>query len=392
MAVISNYTSAELITLPIQKSSFFIAMLVTGMTSMSIELIQGVPLVLGFIKRKLLANTPRKEFEYNQPPALPYGPIYAALVIKFLLGVCYSVAAPLILPFTALFFFIAYLVYKYQLIYVYETPLETGGTWWPKVFNLICICLGIFQLMTLGAILLITGDSENGNGKKQGSMVIAMLIFNAVYWWACRRWIAPKGQFVSKSDVEIVDDDEMDKYRADDEALEDRVYNPALVKPLWRVWVWKQSRELLNKYYEPEYVDLADYIQKQRGTATDDSSNSDGTIRRNNKRVISFLQRHPIHATSPNTEAPPELQAVAREIGADLPVLVAADDLDDMRGSVLPSYSRDASVPRAADHYPRDRPYELHTYNQNTTGDDEWADVRTFKSTEDLNPIYDRRR
>ncbi|KNC99770.1 uncharacterized protein SPPG_05148 [Spizellomyces punctatus DAOM BR117] len=370
----------------IDKSSFFIAMIVTGMTSIAIELIQGVPLVLGFIKRHLFANTPRKEFDYNQAPALPYGPIYALILIKFLLGVCYSVAAPLILPFTSAFFFAAYLVYKYQLIYVYETPLETGGTWWPKVFTLLCICIGSFQLMTLGAILLIaTGVSAEGNGKRQAIMLVVLMCLNVVYWWACRRWLAPQG-FMSKSDLELVES--AGKWN-DNEELEDRVYNPALVKPLWRVWVWKQAREVQDKYYTPEYQDIEDFIRKTRPVSvggrgevgsTDDFTEVAGTIRRNAKRVLSFYHRHPLHSTSPNAEAPPELEHVAQEAGESLPIVVAVpDDEQDPNitaGSGLPTYSSSATL------HSLERPYELQDYASQREIP---VDVRSFSSTENLN-------
>ncbi|TPX60423.1 hypothetical protein PhCBS80983_g01814 [Powellomyces hirtus] len=355
-----------------QKSNFFMTIIVTELSSVGLELMQGIPLAIHFIRRHFFSNTPRKEFEYKQPPDLPYGAVYAQLLIKFLLGVSYSVAVPLILPFTSLFFSVAYLVYKYQLLYVYETPLETGGSWWPKVFTLVCASMAAFQTMTLGGILLVTGSNTRG----QATMVFIAVVFNVVFWWSCRRWLAPQGQFVSKR-VPGSEKNSATITRPtnshEDESLEDRVYNPALVKPLQHVWVWPRSREILHKYYQSQYYDLDDYIRKKAPLRPKVTNQYDDveedlkrktTSRRNAKRVISFHRRHPLHLTRDDAEQPPELEAVAQQAGEDLPVLVATEDdgadyPDDVEYAASPSsislrpvrsvYKRDDAVPRPAE-------------------------------------------
>lgn len=41
------------------------------------------------------------------------------VLLIFTLGLTYSIIAPMILPFTTLYFGLAYLVYKYKLLFVY---------------------------------------------------------------------------------------------------------------------------------------------------------------------------------------------------------------------------------------------------------------------------------
>lgn len=57
---------------------------------------------------------------------------------------------PLILPFTALFFGLSYLVYKYRLLNVYHRPFESRGQAWPIAFNRIALGLFVFQLFQTG--------------------------------------------------------------------------------------------------------------------------------------------------------------------------------------------------------------------------------------------------
>lgn len=47
------------------------------------------------------------------------GVVYPQALLMFTLGMTYSIITPLILPFTTLYFGIAYLVYKYKFLFVY---------------------------------------------------------------------------------------------------------------------------------------------------------------------------------------------------------------------------------------------------------------------------------
>ncbi|KAI8823661.1 uncharacterized protein EV422DRAFT_364896 [Fimicolochytrium jonesii] len=340
-----------------KQSSFFTTVIATGFTSSSIELVQGIPLVVGYIKRHFLANTPRKEFEYSQPLHMPWGAVYADLLTTFVIAMAYALATPLILPFAAFSFLVNYMVYKYQLLYVYETSSETGGSWWPKLFTILCICIAVFQFMTLGAILVVTSATSGSMAKHQAIVIGVILCFTAVYWWYCSRYIAPKGQFATDL---ITDVDEKNNnadraleedHSASSERLEDELYNPALVKPLCKVWVWKDAREVVPKYYTPLYHDLDDYISKctppkqpsmfdmsaygeqelasskqHHHPQRDDSHAAvrrKSTTKRNAQRVLSHLRRKPIITAG---EAPPELEELAEDAGAELPYIAVDED------------------------------------------------------------------
>lgn len=47
------------------------------------------------------------------------GTVYPQALLIFTLGMTYSIISPLVLPFATLYFAIAYLVYKYKLLFVY---------------------------------------------------------------------------------------------------------------------------------------------------------------------------------------------------------------------------------------------------------------------------------
>ncbi len=80
------------------------------------DLAQLVQLVYVWFKKKILSPTPRNLKELAIPPEFDY-PVYYNIHLFFLtLGILYSVIAPLILFFCYIYFALAYLVYRYQLM------------------------------------------------------------------------------------------------------------------------------------------------------------------------------------------------------------------------------------------------------------------------------------
>lgn len=55
--------------------------------------------------------------ELNAPPMINYGVVYPQSILIFVITMLYSVVQPLILVFGALYFGIAYIVYKYKLLF-----------------------------------------------------------------------------------------------------------------------------------------------------------------------------------------------------------------------------------------------------------------------------------
>ncbi|CAN0251278.1 unnamed protein product, partial [Ectocarpus sp. 13 AM-2016] len=56
--------------------------------------------------------------------------VYPTLLLVLVVCFVYAVISPFIMPAGALFFALAYLVYKYQALYVYVPKYESGGVFW----------------------------------------------------------------------------------------------------------------------------------------------------------------------------------------------------------------------------------------------------------------------
>ena len=139
-----------------ENSTYFITLVVVYNATCGIEIIQGAPLVMKFLQQRFFAVTPRQEYEAQEISKFQYLIVYGYLITVFLITLCYAAVAPLIVPFGALIFCVGYVTFKYQLLYVYETKIESGGKWWPKIFNLIIACLLMMQFSTFGSMVIIS--------------------------------------------------------------------------------------------------------------------------------------------------------------------------------------------------------------------------------------------
>ena len=78
-----------------------------------------------------------------------YGWIYPCLLLIFMIIMIYSCIAPLISLLAIVYYAFAFVMYKYQLLYVYVNEYQSGGQMWYTIFNMCMISLlcGVVTLM-----------------------------------------------------------------------------------------------------------------------------------------------------------------------------------------------------------------------------------------------------
>lgn len=108
--------------------------------------------------------------ELNAPPVINYGAVYPQAILIFVITLLYSIAQPLILIFGAVYFGVAYLVYKYKLLFgewnmttfsikllttvVFYKPYESQGQAWPITFTRLIWGVVIFLVFMSGNFVL----------------------------------------------------------------------------------------------------------------------------------------------------------------------------------------------------------------------------------------------
>lgn len=89
-----------------------------------------------------------------EPPQ--YGDWLPTALFVLCLGLVYSTIAPLMLIVVAVYFAFGFIVFRYQLLYVYGANYQTNGRLWLHLFNSSIACLVIAQVV-LSSVMLLRG-------------------------------------------------------------------------------------------------------------------------------------------------------------------------------------------------------------------------------------------
>ncbi|KAL1916275.1 uncharacterized protein VTP21DRAFT_5892 [Calcarisporiella thermophila] len=173
-------------------SSFWINYISLRGLSVVLDLMQVFALVIIWLKKRLTNPTPRELREATRPLYFDYPMYYNLSLFYMTIGLLYSVIAPLVLPFCVAYFSLNYIVQRYQVLYVCQTKIETGGAMWRVIFNRFLMSIILFQLVMIGLM--------NLKGASLQSLVLAPLpILTILLKLICWRTFDSKCKYYSGS-------------------------------------------------------------------------------------------------------------------------------------------------------------------------------------------------
>ncbi|KDP21496.1 hypothetical protein JCGZ_21967 [Jatropha curcas] len=146
------------VSIPLKATFFITYIMVDGWAAVAAEILRLVPLVIFHLKNTFLVKTDQDRDQATDPGCVDFATYEPRIQFYFLLGLVYAAVTPLLLPFIIIFFAFAYVVFRHQIINVYNQKYESGGAFWPDVHRRLMIGLMISQLLLLG--LLSTKDAK----------------------------------------------------------------------------------------------------------------------------------------------------------------------------------------------------------------------------------------
>ncbi|KAG6434712.1 hypothetical protein SASPL_106353 [Salvia splendens] len=159
-------------TLLAKAATFFMTYCLTsGWASLACELIQPFPLISNLFTRYILRSAEDSYFPYT----FPYHTEVPRVLLFGLLGITCSTLAPLILPFVLVYFMLAFLVYRNQILNVYVTDYDSGGQYWPIIHNTTIFSLVLMQVIALGVFGI---KDAPGPSTFTFPLIVVTLLFN----------------------------------------------------------------------------------------------------------------------------------------------------------------------------------------------------------------------
>ncbi|KAJ6725211.1 CALCIUM PERMEABLE STRESS-GATED CATION CHANNEL 1 [Salix viminalis] len=138
------------VAVPLKATFFITYIMVDGWAGIAGEVLMLKPLILYHLKNMFLVKTEKDREEAMDPGSLGFNTGEPRIQLYFLLGLVYATVTPILLPFIIIFFAFAYVVFRHQIINVYNQEYESGAAFWPDVHGRVITALVISQLALLG--------------------------------------------------------------------------------------------------------------------------------------------------------------------------------------------------------------------------------------------------
>lgn len=140
------------VAIPMKATFFITYIMVDGWAGIAGEILMLKPLIVFHLKNFFLVKTEKDREEAMDPGSLGFNTGEPRIQLYFLLGLVYATVTPLLLPFIIVFFALSFVVFRHQIINVYNQQYESAAAFWPDVHGRIIYALIFSQVILMGLL------------------------------------------------------------------------------------------------------------------------------------------------------------------------------------------------------------------------------------------------
>ncbi|PMD62966.1 DUF221-domain-containing protein [Hyaloscypha bicolor E] len=167
-------------------SNFYISyFIVQGLTVSSGVLSQVVGFIVFTLLYKFLSGTPRSLYtKWSNLSAISWGSTLPVFTMIAVIGITYSCIAPLVLGFATIGMSLFYLAYRYNILFVTDSKIDTKGLIYPRALQQLLTGVYLAEVCLIGLF---------GIGKSPGPLIlmVVFLIFTVLYHFSLNAALDP---------------------------------------------------------------------------------------------------------------------------------------------------------------------------------------------------------
>ncbi|KAG5292119.1 DUF221 domain-containing protein [Histoplasma ohiense] len=193
-------SAATLLAQNIPKASnFYIAyFILQGLTFSAGALLQIAGLVVSKILGTLLDNTPRKMYKrWSTLSGLGWGTVLPVLTNLCVIAITYGAIAPLVLGFATIGLFLFYVAYRYNMLYVTNSNIDTKGMIYPRALQQTAVGCYLLILCLVGLFAISTGSDRSALGPL--ILMIIFLVFVVIYHVSLNAAVTPLLEYLPRN-------------------------------------------------------------------------------------------------------------------------------------------------------------------------------------------------
>ncbi|KAI0037827.1 DUF221-domain-containing protein, partial [Auriscalpium vulgare] len=216
-------------------------------------------------KTHVLGRTPRDHREFTQPPEFQYSIYYSNIMFMATVGLVFAPLAPLVAVAAAVVMWVSSWVYKYQLMFVFVSKVETGGRMWNPVINRL-----LFALMLMQALMVLTIGLQYGWKSYAWVATIPPFIFVILFKVYINRTFRQAFRYYVPTEAELRDA-KIWSQRADMKGnrLEKRFGHPSLNAELFTPLLHANMMPLLAQVYQGKIENQRTKLEEYGGATKD---------------------------------------------------------------------------------------------------------------------------
>jgi hypothetical protein len=138
----------------------------------------------------------------NAPQATDLGPTLALRMLVFGLVLVYHLMAPLIIPCGIAYLTFSYVTERYNLLFVYKSLWESGGSLWQSAFHNFMLLILLFQCVMIGLLAV--------NKFIAVAAIAPLPIITCIAWYSMFKLYCHMGQWGSLQDGFEGEEDSID--------------------------------------------------------------------------------------------------------------------------------------------------------------------------------------
>ncbi|KAK5111447.1 hypothetical protein LTR62_004899 [Meristemomyces frigidus] len=204
-------------SLPKAADYFFQYLLLQGLSNSASALLQLWTLFAWFILAALMDSTPRQKWSRQTSLSnIQWGSFFPPFTNFAVIGIIYSVIAPFILIFMIIIFGLFWVVYRYNVLYVYQFRNDTGGLLFPTAVNQLFVGIYFMEIALAGYFFIAQGPTGKVVAIPQGAVMVVACIFTILYQWQLNKTFSPLFQFlpITLEDEAVIRDEAFAKMQA----------------------------------------------------------------------------------------------------------------------------------------------------------------------------------
>jgi hypothetical protein len=168
-------------TLPKAANYFMSYVLVKALTGSSGALLQPITLSAQLIS-DYYDVTPRQKWQRQARFAsIEWARLFPPLTNIAVIGIAFSVIAPLVLPFVSFAFALYWVVYRYNVLYVYRYDHESGGCFFVAALNQLFTGLYVMEVCLIGHFFVMISGEGSPTCLPHGVAMTIVLVLTATY-------------------------------------------------------------------------------------------------------------------------------------------------------------------------------------------------------------------